>query len=135
MVLFHLCNFPIMSFYNLWRIMCADVRVTRFNISCLLGCKLNSVNMGLLIPKIFLLHLFLHLNPKVGWTKWFWVFLFSSYIAANMVLCIPVWLCKDSFSLPLHNVILIAQENNHTFFGKSIYLWLVSQRRCFHGPA
>ena len=67
------------------------------------------VYVSLSIAKTFLTRLFLHLNWKVGWTKWFSMFFFSRYFATNLFGCIAVLLCNHIFSVLLHNMALIVQ--------------------------
>ena len=69
--------------------------------------------MWLLIVKTFLWRLFLHLNWKVGWTKWFSVFFSWFYVAANLVVCIAVLLCNHSISVVIRSLALIDKIFQH----------------------
>ena len=57
--------------------------------------------------------LFLHLNWKVGWTKWFSLFFFWFCFVANLVICIAVSLCNHIFPVLLRNLVLIVQIFQH----------------------
>ena len=69
--------------------------------------------MCLLIVRTFLWRLFFHLNWKVGWTKWFSVFFFWFYFAANLLIFIAVLLCNHSISGLLRSLALIVKIFQH----------------------
>ena len=78
----------------------------RLNILCNLfvGGKYVSINCKNIFATFFL-----RLTWKVGWTKWFSVFFFWCYFAANLVVCIAVLLCNPIFSVLPQNPVLIVQ--------------------------
>ena len=105
-VTFLLCSLIICDIFwvQLWQ----TLKMLRFYVTCLL-----EGNVCLLIAKTFLSRLFLHLNWKVGWTKWFCVFFFWCYFTVYLVVCIAVLLCNYIFLVLLHNLVLIVQIFQH----------------------
>ena len=95
----------------------------------------------LLIAKTFLPCLFLHLSWRAGWTKWFSLFFFWCYFAANLIVCIVVLLCNKNFSMLLWKLVLIVQIflhlNNfwmtfHWWFEQGVWWFLVDNLiRCW----